>query len=140
MAISTEERLADTPPVIRHFFFRMRIQRIDLKSNRRGEIFVRDAGQRNLPHRHFIPGQQNGGRQMSHAQLLQKAGVRGAPIGGRLFPKTRDGELTQHSDAVGTQTRTTVTVRSCDPISIPMPVPMASHFAKSMVVMKNACH
>src|SRR3984957_13847993 len=31
--------------------------------------------------------------------------------------------------------RTTVTVSSWDPISIPMPVPMASHFAKSIVVI-----
>src|SRR5665213_1030275 len=33
------------------------------------------------------------------------------------------------------RSRTTVTVNSWDPISIPMPVPMASHFAKSIVVM-----
>ena len=37
-------------------------------------------------------------------QLLQKTGICRAPIGGRLFPKMRDGELAKHSHAVRTET------------------------------------
>ena len=91
--------LANARAVVSGFFFRIRIQRIDLKANRCGQILVRNSRQQHLPDRYFLARQKYRSRQMPGAELLQEAGIFFAPLGGGLLAKAGDHELAQHSHA-----------------------------------------
>ena len=77
------------------------MERVQLEADGALDIPGRHARQRDLPHDHFPPRQQDRGAQAFRARRFEKARVLGAPLGRGAGGKIFHGETAQHLGPVG---------------------------------------